>query len=850
MKGDAERLVYCMQGAHYVIPVYQRKYDWRLDNCKQLFQDLIKTKSDNRETHFFGSIVSAHCDGEYNKFLLIDGQQRVTTISLLLLAMRNMILSGAVKAKNEDLAEEILDTYLINTHRRNEKRWKLRLTKEDHPAYEKLFQGEEDHVRGSNLTINYNFFCDQIKKEQISVDELFDAITRLEVINIVLSQGDNAQLIFQSLNSTGRALSEGDKIRNYILMNLSDTVQDIYYENYWSKIESYTRQTESDHDVSAFVRDYMSVKKQAIPAMDKVYRTFKVYVEEEKIPTEELLKDMLAYAKRYQILIRGKTSDSLLNACIYRLNRLETTITRPFFLEVLRMQEESTVTLEQVREIFLYTENYLFRRMICNLPTNSLNKIFLMLHREIIRFDGTANDYIEKFKFALLAKTDRGEFPRDDTFAEAFSERQIYQMNSKNKLYIFERLENAGTLEDKDIYRHCDNGTYTIEHIMPQHLTPAWADALGEDYEQIHELWLHRLANLTLTAYNSKYSNSSFEDKRDRKEGFRDSGLRMNTWVAQQTKWTLAELEARNSMLIEKALEIWPLPQTQYRPAEKQLDCYTLEDDVDLSGREILRFEYKGTSQPVSSWIIMQEQVLKILHDEDKSILSRLAHVKNIEDELDSYVSDNPADLRGALLIDDGIYLERNTSTSTKISMMRKFFKAYGATPEDLVFYLKDVDEDKTKGEAGTRFELRRKYWNFALNYIHDAHGEHGSFANVHTTKMHWLSGFFGISGFAISCVAKQNEARIDLVLSKAEKQKNKAAYDFLIAHKAEAEQKLGTPVEWMRSDETKSSFVVYRLPNVSINNENDWIQMAKFHAEWSKKFYDVFVPLLQQWNA
>ena len=850
MKGDAERLVYCMQGAHYVVPVYQRKYDWRLDNCKQLFQDLIRTKYEHRETHFFGSIVAAHCDGEYNKFLLIDGQQRLTTVSLLMLAIRNMILTGAVKAENEDLADEILDTYLINTHRKNEKRWKLKLTKEDQPAYEKLFQGPEDYIQGSNLTINYNFFCEQIKKEQLSVDELFDAITQLEVINIVLTQGDNAQLIFESLNSTGRALSEGDKIRNYILMNLTETEQDDYYEKYWSKIETSTKQTENDHDVSAFIRDYLSVKQQAIPAMDKVYRTFKAYVEEEEIPTEELLKDMLAYAKRYKVLLWGKTADTPLNACIYRLNRLETTITRPFFLEVLRMQEEAVVTLEQVREIFLYTENYLFRRMICNLPTNSLNKIFLMLHREIIRFDGASDNYVEKFKFALLSKTDHGEYPRDDTFAAALSERQIYQMNAKNKLYIFERLENAGTLEDKDIYRHCDDGTYTIEHIMPQHLTPAWTAALGADYEQIHEQWLHRLANLTLTAYNSKYSNNSFEDKRDRKDGFRSSGLRMNTWVANQTKWTLAELETRDEMLVQQALEIWPLPVTQYHPAEKQLDCYTLEDDVDLSGRDILRFEYKGTAQPVSSWILMQEQVLKILHEEDKSVLLRLAHTKNKEDELDSYVSDNPADLRGALQIEDGIYLERNTSTNTKISMLRKFFKVYGANPENLVFYLKDADEDGTQGEEGTRYELRRKYWTFALTYIHQAHGEHGSFKNVHATKMHWLNGFFGISGFNISCVAKQNEARIDLVLSKAEKQKNKSAYDYLFAHKAEIEQKLGTQVEWMRSEETKSSFVVYRLPNVSINQESDWIQMAKFHAEWSKKFYDVFVPLLQQWNA
>lgn len=222
-------------------------------------------------------------------------------------------------------------------------------------------------------------------------------------------------------------------------------------------------------------------------------------------------------------------------------------------------------------------------------------------------------------------------------------------MNSKNKIYILERIENHGTIEDKDIYRHFDEGTYSIEHIMPQHLTPAWVTELGVDYEDIHDTWLHRLANLTLTGYNSKYSNSSFADKRDMQNGFSDSGLRMNTWVAQQQKWTLAELETRNDMLMQRALDIWAMPSTSYKPAEKQLDSYTLDDDVDLSGREIIRFEYKNTEQPVTSWIIALEQILKILHAEDKSVLGILAHTHNPDNDLDAYVSDNPADLRGAL---------------------------------------------------------------------------------------------------------------------------------------------------------------------------------------------------------
>ena len=273
-------------------------------------------------------------------------------------------------------------------------------------------------------------------------------------------------------------------------MGLPIKQQSDFYERYWNKIEVCT-----DYEVSLFIRDYLSVKQQLIPAMNKVYFTFKAYVEESGTDIEHLLQELLSYAKWYRILLKGNTTDTELNSCIYRLNRLETTITRPFFLEVLRLQANNKILLSDVKEIFLYTENYLFRRSICDLPTNALNKIFLMLHREIVRYDGTEDNYVKKFKYALSAKSDRGRFPDDNEFIEAFTVRQVYQMNSKNKIYMLERFENFGTVEVQNVYKQVDDGVYSIEHIMPQHLTPAWVKELGEEYESIHEIWLHRLAN-------------------------------------------------------------------------------------------------------------------------------------------------------------------------------------------------------------------------------------------------------------------------------------------------------------------------------------------------------------------
>ncbi len=549
---------------------------------------------------------------------------------------------------------------------------------------------------------------------------------------------------------------------------------------------------------------------------------------------------MLDYARRYQILLEGKTGNSALDACIFRLNRLETTVTRPFFLEVLRLYDEHTLTLNQVTEVFLTTENYLFRRTICDLPTSSLNKIFLMLHHEIMRYDGTDGDYVEKFKYALLAKKERARFPRDEEFAAAFAERQIYLMNSKNKIYILERIENFGTVEDKDIYRHCDNGSYSIEHIMPQHLTPTWQKELGEDYEQIHEQWLHRIANLTLTAYNSKYSNSSFEEKKTMQNGFDDSGIRMNTWIAKKDKWTLAELEERNDYLMQRSLKIWATPVTAFKPAEKQMDTCTLEDDAELTGRLIARFSFKNTEQPVTSWVEMFQKVVQILYDEDKTIITKLA--LSDEDNIAVHFNTNPDALSKCLEISDGIYVWTNTSTQSKISVLSRLFKLYDEDPSDLVFYLRDENEIN-QDEPGSRYELRRRYWTYAIPILKEAHSADGLFANVSPTRENWMNGYFGLSGIYISCIANQDESRVEFVFNHWNKDENKNSFDRLKTYQKPIEEKLGIPLQWNRGDEIKSSKVYVQLDNVSIGNETDWAQMAKFHADWSKKFYDVIVP-------
>lgn len=841
MKGSECKFVKYMEGAdkRFVIPVYQRNYDWKLENCKQLYDDLVKIIKGRRKSHFFGSLVSVYNpDGHNEEFLIIDGQQRLTTVSLLFLAMYNLIDKGIVVPEASNLKQRIFEEYLVDKWKPEDTRIKLKPVKNDQMAFGKLFSDPAEHIRESNLTLNYDYFYDRIQKQEITIDQLYDGICCLEIINIRLDKEDNPQMIFESLNSTGLDLSEGDKIRNFILMGLSSREQEEYYEKYWNKIEICTK-----YDVSAFIRDYLSVKQQAIPQQKKIHTIFKDFVELGKIKTEPLLNEMLTYAKHYQILLEGSAQNAALDACILRLNRLETTVTRPFFLEVLRLYNENTLTLDQVTEIFLTTENYLFRRTICDLPTNALNKIFLLLHREIVRYDGTEDHYVEKLKFALLSKKERARFPDDEEFSQVFAKKPVYLMNSKNKIYILERIENFGTLEDKDVYRHCDDGTYSIEHIMPQHLTPIWQKELGDSYEQIHEVWLHRIANLTLTAYNSKYSNCSFTEKKTMENGFDDSGIRMNTWIARKDKWTAAELEERSQYLMIRALTIWAVPATDYKPEEKQLDTYTLEDETDLTGRLIARFSFKNTEQPVTSWVEMFHKVIQILYAEDKSIITKLAMSE--EENVALHFNTNPEVFSKSLEIGDRIYVWTNTSTQSKLSVLTRLFKLYDEDPADLVFYLRDENEVSTD-EPGSRYELRRKYWTYALPVIQKAHGVDGSFSNINPSRDNWINGFFGIGGFYLCCVANYDAARAELVFGRGNRQENKDAFDSLYIHKAEIESALGIALLWNRGNDIKSSKVYVQLNNVSIENETDWLQMANFHAEWTKKFYDVIVPYIK----
>jgi uncharacterized protein with ParB-like and HNH nuclease domain len=667
MKGDAKPLVKFLEGAdnRFIIPVYQRNYDWKQANCKQLYNDLIKLVKDNRESHFFGSIVSSLYEGHgSSEYLIIDGQQRITTISLLLLAVVNLAKEKMALFENPILQDKIWETYLIDKFAEKNK-VRLKHVKHDSEAFEKLlFSTRDEYDYASNVTQNYIYFYNRIKdQKEITPDELYQAITRLVIIDIFLHKEDDAQLIFESLNSTGLELEEGDKIRNFVLMSLEPKRQEDFYKKYWHKIEQNT-----DYEVSIFIRDYLTLKQNRISSFKNIYIDFKEYVETNKFETENVLQDLLDYSLIFRDITHDSIGDNRINIILARLNQLEMSVTYPFLLSLFQYSKFNSIKEVEIANILEVIEIYLFRRFVAGVPTNALNKIFMTLHKDVIKLKKEDDAYYEVLKYILLSKTGSGQFPNDDEFIRMFSTKNLYHIVPKNREYLFERLESGNNLESSNVISKMKEGTYSVEHIMPQVLTLQWKKELGENAEEIQQKWLHRIANLTLTAYNSKYSNRSFTEKRNLPEcGFKESGIKLNQYISDFTTWTEIELEKRQSFLNEKALKLWKLPQTDFQPEEKPADIHSLGEDFDFTGYYIKSYVFEEMAEKVESWREMFVSVVKSICERNSATINRLA-------DKSDFLSLTRIPNNGYVQIVESIYLYKDNSTMSKINVLKKIF--------------------------------------------------------------------------------------------------------------------------------------------------------------------------------
>ena len=660
--------------------------------CEQLFNDLVQIIKKNRKSHFFGSIVTSSANkGGKSDYLVIDGQQRITTISILFTAMVNLMKSGLVEADDKRLAEKIEKKFLVDEYQTEDRKLRLKPIKDDCVSFDKLITNDPtEFVESSNITQNYYYFENRIKKNEISIDDLYEAIFRLEIIDIFLDKEDNPQLIFESLNSTGLDLTEGDKIRNFILMGLDAKTQENYYEQYWNKIEKCT-----DYNVSGFIRNYLTLIQKKIPNINNVYFTFKEYVlDKMDIENEEdcetILKEMLYYAQIYNKIISAENNPKdVISSILYRLNNIEMTVSYPFLLAMFGHELRKEITSLDVETTLKAIESYIFRRIMCpNYASNALNKVFCNLDSEVMKIKNDNQDvsYSDILIYCLQSRVGAAGFPSDKEFTEALTNRDVYHMYKKNREYLFDRFENGNTIERVNVIEMMENGDLTIEHIMPQTLTEEWKNELGSNYQIIYDQNIHTLKNLTLTGYNSKYSNSIFSEKKTIEKGFKDSGLNLNKSLLEYEHWSETEMQDRLNKLLLQANILWSYPKTNFVPPKKEIDSVTLEDDESLRGRTLISYSYGNVKEHETNiWVEMFNDVIKQIYDEDPSQIRILASDKNYENIIISSTEKQGDWFK----IDTDIYLYTHNSTNAKMRILNKVFDAYGKDKNDLVFNLK-----------------------------------------------------------------------------------------------------------------------------------------------------------------
>lgn len=589
---ESNLLDFLRKSTQFAIPIYQRTYSWTERECKQLWNDLVRAgETDEIPTHFLGSVVyiqqGVHQVSNQEPFLVIDGQQRLTTVSLLLEALARRIGDDEIE---NFTAERIRSYYLTNNLEDSERFFKLLLTDNDRDTLcAVVSQSSMPDRTSTRVKSAFDFFEAQLELDDQSVVSVSRGLRKLLIVDVSLDRSyDNPQLIFESMNSTGVRLSQADLIRNFMLMGLETSEQNDLYRRYWQPMENMFGQEGYSRNFDPFMRDFLTIRTGEIPRKDGVYEAFKAYAHSPSVQSngaEALIADILTVATHYCRIALNQEPAPELSDVFRDIRELKVDVMYPFLLRLYGDYDEGVLTEDDFRSIAEFAESYVFRRFICAIPTNSLNKTFSTFHRSIDR-----DRYLESVQAHFLTLPSYRRFPKDDEFQRELKTRDLY--NSPRRSYWLRKLENHGRKERVPV------DEYTIEHILPQNpnLSTQWQQDLGDQWARVQETYLHTLGNLTLTGYNSEYSDRPFADKRDMEGGFAQSPLHLNEGLGSVDKWNQGAIEERAKRLADRAVGVWPIPVLsqmaleEFMPEQPAiLSAYTIDDHPNLDAGTVPR---------------------------------------------------------------------------------------------------------------------------------------------------------------------------------------------------------------------------------------------------------------------
>ena len=657
------------------IPVYQRNYDWKKEQCEKLIHDIERSVDRKSKEYFIGSFVLVLKEDEENffstnSFYIIDGQQRITTIVLLLLAM----LDYAKNNKDYDLKEKI-ETLIFSDIEKHSGRLFLKQIQKDDKYLNDIIDDRKLQIGTSNIINNYLFFKEKLNNNEEYIKKLLKGLPLLKGIKITLEQEDEPQVIFETLNATGLSLKEGDKIRNYILMYKN---QEMLYKNYWVKIEENCMQNLDDKNVSTFIRFFLVIENKEFSKESEVYNNFKKYLEDKD--NEYVLKELLKYSEYYNIILDTKKENNKnIKIKLDNIKELKVNVLTPLIILLLRYRDDNIISNEILYDSLNLLENYILRRLICSKPTNALNKICISLIKKLTSFfDNNKSDkFIEYMALSLIDFKGSGEFPDDSNVINSIIEKDVYKgVLSK---FILTRLEHLNSKEKIDIEN------ITIEHIMPRTLNDDWKNLIGNNYKEIHKKYIDTLGNLTLTGYNSELSNNNLKNKI---KVYQDSKFTfLNKDLLKLNDWNENIIIERSKRLVNELLKYYAYPNITINETDDILE-YPLDDSIDFSGMNIYSFEYKNNKYDVAKWSTFLTKILNLIYEDDSVQFNQMI----FQDDFFKNKINNEEffyNYGKATKTESNFFVNTDTDTNTKIKLLISVLDKLNISTDEITLYIK-----------------------------------------------------------------------------------------------------------------------------------------------------------------
>ncbi|WP_374541034.1 DUF4268 domain-containing protein [Flavobacterium sp.] len=832
MKANELPIITFLQAVNvqFVIPVYQRNYDWKNAECKELLNDIISVETENRGTHFIGSIVFVH-EGTYStsevkELVIIDGQQRLTTINILYVALYRFAKENG---KTQD-ADRLYNMFLTNQYVQNESsKLKLKQTDSNSLAFKAIMLGTQNEFSTfSNVIENYNYFRSAINKDNFEV--ILRGLNRLIFVEISLERDkDDPQRIFESLNSTGLDLSQSDLIRNFILMDLPPKDQNRIFETIWNPIEENAKDIIKQSSlVSEFIRDYLTLRNKKIPNKNKVYAEFKsLYPNKKEDAYHQELENIKSLSVHYKKLVNPSTvSDANIRKELEYINRLEINVAYPFLLQLFEDTENGLLSKEDLIKILKLIQSYAWRRFVVGLPTNALNKIFMSLYAEV-----DTEEYYDSIAKVLLKKKGSAKFPTNEDIKTALKDKDLYNTQPKNRNYLFEMLENYNNRE----YVNTNNENITIEHIFPRNPNEVWSTNLSsEEYFLFKEKYLNTIGNLTLSGNNGALSNKSFLEKKEMnndggEQGYIYSRLWLNAYLKSLDTWNITSYEERLNIIYDRFLKIWEYPDVIIIDSDDSEE-QNIFDAESPRNKKLEYYIFENTKIEEDTVAQMYFWVIRNLFEKNSQLL--------VENQDVFKITRNPSDFRAPQEVTNGWYIESNIDSNSKFNSLKRLLTLFEMEDELLIKYA-SVTENESEPN---RFNVRKKYWQQLLPLIKDTN----LFSNVNASKDHWLSTGAGTAGVSYTFVITKTHTRIELSILNSSKETNKTYFKKLHKNKEAIEKTFGSPLVWEELPENKMSRIKIEEQGLNLFNESDWDKMNTFLVTNLPNFEKALSPFIK----